>query len=159
MMETPADQATPGRVPRTRPAKVLITKIGFDGHDRGSRVVAAYLRDAGMEVVYTGPWQQLPEVIALAEEEDVDVIGISSLATDHLLVPKLMEALRQARLGHVAVIVGGIVPDNEAAELIDSGVARVFHAGTALGDIVEAIDGLVDTARARRGEGEAGDLA
>jgi hypothetical protein len=66
--------------------KVLVTKIGFDGHDRGSRIVAAGLRDAGMEVIYTPPWQEIPTVVKLAMEEDVDVIGISSLATDHLLV-------------------------------------------------------------------------
>ena len=65
------------------PIRVLVTKIGLDGHDRGSRVVAAYLRDAGMEVIYTPPWQSIDNVIALAEQEDVDVIGVSSLATDH----------------------------------------------------------------------------
>jgi len=75
------------------PPKVLVTKIGLDGHDRGSRVVAAFLRDAGMDVLYTPPWQEIGQVVRLAEEEDVDVIGISSLATDHLLVPKLMKAL------------------------------------------------------------------
>ena len=81
----------------TYPPKVLVTKIGLDGHDRGSRVVAAFLRDAGMEVLYTPPWQEIGQVVRLAEEEDVDVIGISSLATDHLLVPKLMKALKKAR--------------------------------------------------------------
>src|SRR5512144_800334 len=93
-----------------RPYKVLVTKIGLDGHDRGSRVVAAYLRDAGMEVIYTPPWQPIPHVVKLAVEEDVDVIGISSLATDHLIVPKRVVALREAGLADVAVIVGGIVP-------------------------------------------------
>src|SRR5690554_4263555 len=100
-----------------RPPKVLVTKIGFDGHDRGSRIVAAYLRDAGMDVVYTGPWQQIPAVVKLALEEDIDVLGISSLATDHLLVPKLIEALREAGLGHVPVVVGGIVPPEEEPAL------------------------------------------
>ena len=76
--------------------KVLVTKIGLDGHDRGSRIVAAYLRDAGMEVIYTPPWQEIATVVKLATEEDVDVIGISSLATDHLIVPKLVVALRDA---------------------------------------------------------------
>jgi methylmalonyl-CoA mutase cobalamin-binding domain/chain len=76
--------------------KVLVTKIGFDGHDRGSRVVAAGLRDAGMEVIYTPPWQEIAAVVKLALEEDVDVIGISSLATDHLIVPRLLAALREA---------------------------------------------------------------
>jgi pivalyl-CoA mutase small subunit len=116
--------------------KVLVTKIGLDGHDRGSRIVAAHLRDAGMEVVYTPPWQEIPTVVKLALEEDVDVIGISSLATDHLIVPKLMRALREAGLADVTVMVGGIVPDEDERMLLDAGVARVFHPGAALDDIV-----------------------
>ena len=115
--------------------KVLVTKIGFDGHDRGSRIVAAALRDAGMEVIYTPPWQELATVVKLATEEDVDVIGISSLATDHLIVPKLMVVLREAGLGDVCVVVGGIVPDDDERMLLDAGVARVFHPGTALAEI------------------------
>src|SRR5512132_2993156 len=112
--------------------KVLVTKIGLDGHDRGSRIVAAHLRDAGMEVIYTPPWQEIAAVVKLATEEDVDVIGVSSLATDHLIVPKLMDALRAAGREHVAVIVGGIVPAEDEDVLRASGVARVFHPGTAL---------------------------
>ena len=115
--------------------KVLVTKIGLDGHDRGSRIVAAHLRDAGMEVIYTPPWQEIPAVVKLALEEDVDVIGVSSLATDHLIVPKLMAALREAGLGDVVVIVGGIVPDEDERALLDAGVARVFHPGTPLDEI------------------------
>ena len=98
--------------------RVLVTKIGLDGHDRGSRIVAAACRDAGMEVIYTPPWQTIAAVVKLALEEDVDVVGISSLATDHLIVPKLMNALRDAGLGHMRVVVGGIVPDNEEALLL-----------------------------------------
>src|SRR5436853_7255406 len=93
------------------PPKVLVTKIGLDGHDRGSRVVAAFLRDAGMDVLYTPPWQEIGQVVRLAEEEDVDVIGISSLFTDHLLVPKLLKALKKAGLGEVPVVIVGIAPD------------------------------------------------
>ena len=130
--------------------KVLVTKIGFDGHDRGSRVVAAGLRDAGMEVIYTPPWQEIPTVVKLAMEEDVDVIGISSLATDHLIVPKLMDALREAGLGDVGVVVGGIVPDDEERSLLDAGVARVFHPGSAMADIAAFIRELAGTVRARR---------
>ena len=115
--------------------KVLVTKIGLDGHDRGSRNVAAHLRDAGMEVVYTPPWQEIAAVVKLAQEEDVDVIGISSLATDHLIVPKLMAALREAGLDDVTVVVGGIVPDDDEADLMRAGVARVFHPGSPLDDI------------------------
>lgn len=132
--------------------KVLVTKIGFDGHDRGSRVVAAYLRDAGMEVLYTPPWQEIAAVVKLAMEEDVDVIGISSLATDHLIVPKLMDALRAAGLGEIAVVVGGIVPDEDERALMASGVAKVFHPGAPLEDIAEFVRGAVVKARAKRVE-------
>jgi methylmalonyl-CoA mutase C-terminal domain/subunit len=131
----------------TQPPKVLVTKIGLDGHDRGSRVVASFLRDAGMEVVYTPPWQDIAAVVKLALEEDVDVIGVSSLATDHLIVPKLMQALDAAGLADIAVIVGGIVPDADEAMLRAAGVARVFHPGSALAEIATEI---VRLTRARR---------
>ena len=131
----------------TQPPKVLVTKIGLDGHDRGSRVVASFLRDAGMEVVYTPPWQDIAAVVKLALEEDVDVIGVSSLATDHLIVPKLMQALGAAGLQDIAVIVGGIVPDADEAMLREAGVARVFHPGSALEEIAAEIGRLT---RARR---------
>ena len=130
--------------------KVLITKIGYDGHDRGSRIVAAGLRDAGMEVIYTPPWQEIATVVKLATEEDVDVIGISSLATDHLIVPKLMEALREASLSDVAVIVGGIVPDEDEQMLLQAGVARVFHPGSTLQEIAGYIREITPGIRARR---------
>ena len=131
-----------------RPPKVLVTKIGFDGHDRGSRIVAAYLRDAGMDVVYTGPWQQIPAVVKLALEEDVDVVGVSSLATDHLLLPKLVAALDEAGLGHVAVVVGGIVPPEDEPSLRGAGVAQIFHPGSPRGEIVAAVSRLARAARA-----------
>jgi len=130
--------------------KVLVTKIGFDGHDRGSRVVAAGLCDAGMEVIYTPPWQEIATVVKLATEEDVDVIGISSLATDHLIVPKLMSALREAGLADIAVIVGGIVPDEDEATLLAAGVARVFHPGSAMADIASYVRELTAAGRSRR---------
>lgn len=130
--------------------KVLVTKIGFDGHDRGSRVVAAGLRDAGMEVIYTPPWQEIAAVVKLALEEDVDVIGISSLATDHLIVPKLMSALREAGMTDVAVIVGGIVPDEDEQMLLAAGVARVFHPGSSMADIAACVRELTVAGRARR---------
>jgi methylmalonyl-CoA mutase C-terminal domain/subunit len=135
---------------REAPPRVLVTKIGLDGHDRGSRLVAAFLRDAGMEVIYTAPWQEIPAVVNLALEEDVDVIGVSSLATDHLLVPKLVKALREAGLGHIAVIVGGIVPDEDEAALLEAGVAGVFHAGSPMEQIVEFIRGAVPRIREQR---------
>lgn len=126
----------------TRPPKVLITKIGFDGHDRGSRIVAAYLRDAGMEVVYTGPWQTIPAVVNLAMQEDVDVIGISSLAADHLIVPRLMQALGAAGLGDIPVVLGGVIPQEELPLLFGAGVAQVFHPGATRDAIVGSIAAL-----------------
>lgn len=134
--------------PRQAPPKVVVTKIGFDGHDRGSRVVAAFLRDAGMEVVYTPPWQDIAAVVKLALEEDADVIGISSLATDHLLVPKLMVALRDAGVDDIAVIVGGIVPPRDEKMLLEAGVARVFHPGASLEDIAKEVRALCAKRRA-----------
>jgi len=132
------------------PIRVLVTKIGLDGHDRGSRVVAAYLRDAAMEVIYTPPWQKIEEVVALALQEDVEVIGISSLATDHLIVPELMDALGHAGLGHIGVVVGGIVPDKEHASLEDVGVARIFGPGASRDDIVGGVEELGARVRAAK---------
>lgn len=134
--------------------RVLVTKIGLDGHDRGSRIVAAACRDAGMEVIYTPPWQSIDAVVKLAIEEDVDVIGISSLATDHLIVPKLMTALRAAGLDDVRVVVGGIVPDNEEPMLIEAGVRRVFHPGSTLDDVTARIRDYAREARQARAAAE-----
>ena len=132
------------------PARVLVTKIGLDGHDRGSRIVAAYLRDAGMEVIYTPPWQSIPAVVKLAMEEDVDVIGVSSLATDHLIVPKLMDALRQAGLGHIGLVVGGIIPEDERPALQQAGVSAIFGPGSARDDIIAHVGALAGEARQKR---------
>jgi pivalyl-CoA mutase small subunit len=132
------------------PPKVLVTKIGLDGHDRGSRVVAAFLRDAGMDVLYTPPWQEIGQVVRLAEEEDVDVIGISSLATDHLLVPKLLKALKKAGLGDVPVVIGGIVPDEDERKLKKAGVREIFHPGASREEIVSKVAKLAGEARAAK---------
>lgn len=132
------------------PHKILVTKIGLDGHDRGSRVVAAFLRDAGMEVLYTPPWQEIGQVVRLAEEEDVDAIGISSLASDHLLVPKLLKALKKARLEHVPVVIGGIVPDEDERKLRKAGVRHVFHPGASREEIVEVVARLAAESRAAK---------
>lgn len=134
------------------PPRVLVTKIGFDGHDRGSRIVAAFLRDAGMEVIYTPPWQEIQQVVRLALEEDVDVVGVSSLSTDHLLMPKLMQALQEAGLGHVRVVVGGIVPDEDEALLMEAGVSKVFHPGVGRDEIVAGVAEYAAQARHMRNE-------
>ena len=134
-------------LPDTYRPKVIVTKIGLDGHDRGSRLVAAQLRDSGMEVVYTPPWQSIESVIQLTQEEDADVIGISCLATDHLLVPELMSKLKSSGMGHVGVIVGGIVPPADETELLEAGVSKVFHPGSSLKEISETVSSLAQAAR------------
>ncbi|MDH4246798.1 MAG: cobalamin-dependent protein [Deltaproteobacteria bacterium] len=132
------------------PERVLITKIGLDGHDRGSRIVASFLRDAGMEVIYTPPWQTIDAVVTMALQEDVDVIGVSSLATDHLIVPDLMQALREGGLEHIQVIVGGIIPESEHALLNRAGVKGIFGPGALREEIVARIRALAMDARALR---------
>jgi len=132
------------------PARVVVTKIGLDGHDRGSRIVAAFLRDAGMDVIYTPPWQSVAGVVKIATEEDVDAIGVSSLATDHLIVPQLVKALREAGLRHVGVVVGGIVPADEQPALLAAGVSAVFGPGASRDTIVEHVAVLAARARAAR---------
>jgi len=128
------------------PERVLITKIGMDGHDRGSRIIAAFLRDAGMEVIYTPPWQAIDAVVNLAVQEDVEVIGVSSLATDHLIMPDLMKALKDAGQDHIEVIVGGIVPDQEHQMLLDAGVAKIFGPGAMREEIVDTVRDLAAVA-------------
>ena len=119
--------------------RILLTKIGFDGHDRGVRLVASAMRDAGMEVIYTGPWQTVEEVAETALQEDVDMIGISSLGYDHLLIPHLIKLLNQKKLNDVHVIVGGIIPPDEIADLKNAGVAEVFPPGVTLDSIIEFV--------------------
>lgn len=133
-----------------RKIRLLVGKVGLDGHDRGAKIIARALRDAGMEVIYTNPWQEIAAVVQLALQEDVEVIGISSLATDHLLVPKLTKALADAGLGHVRVVVGGIVPDEDERMLLDAGVSRVFHPGSSRDEIVTEVGELASRARAER---------
>jgi methylmalonyl-CoA mutase C-terminal domain/subunit len=121
----------------TSPIRVLVAKPGLDGHDRGAKVIARALRDAGMEVIYTG-LRQTPEMIVNAAlQEDVQVIGLSILSGAHnVIVPRLMELLREKRMTDVLVVVGGIIPDEDAAELKLQGVDQVFGPGTSLEDIV-----------------------
>lgn len=126
-----------------RPIKILVTKIGLDGHDRGARVVAGAFRDAGMEVIYTSPWQTIQDVVSITMQEDVDVIAISSLAYDHLIIPKLMTALKEQELEDKKVIVGGIVPKEDEVTLLQAGVAKIFHPGETLDSIVDHVKKLM----------------
>lgn len=123
-----------------RKVRVLIAKPGLDGHDRGAKVVARALRDAGMEVIYTG-LRQTPEMIAEAAlQEDVDAVGLSILSGAHMaLVPRVMHLLQEYGLGRVAVFVGGIIPDDDLPALRELGVKGVYGPGTALGEIVDAV--------------------
>jgi methylmalonyl-CoA mutase C-terminal domain/subunit len=132
------------------PFRVLITKIGLDGHDRGSRIVAAYLRDAGMEVIYTPPWQEIQSVVQLALQEDVDLIGVSSLATDHLIIPDMMAALREAGLDAVEVFIGGVIPEQERPMLLQAGVRAIFGSGSQRDEIVECARKLAAQARDKK---------
>ena len=137
------------------PPRVLITKIGLDGHDRGSRIVAAYLRDAGMEVIYTPPWQTIDAVVGISRQEDIDIIGLSSLATDHLIIPELMTTLTNEGLDAVRVVVGGIIPQNEIQKLLDSGVSKVFGPGTLREEIIDNVKSLALSAqKLKRQKGE-----
>ena len=133
-----------------RPLRILIAKIGLDGHDRGAKVVAAGLRDAGMEVIYTGLRKAPEAVVEAALQEDVDAVGVSILSGAHGTVfPRLRRMLDEAGLTDVALLGGGTIPDDDAAALLAEGaVDRVFTPGTALADIVAY---LRETVPQRRG--------
>ena len=123
-----------------RPLRVLIAKPGLDGHDRGAKIVARALRDAGMEVIYTGI-RQTPEMIAVAAlQEDVDVVGLSLHSGAHLeLFPAVLAALRAQGLGEVPVVAGGIIPAADIPRLREAGVYAVFGPGTPLADVIGAV--------------------
>jgi len=131
--------------------RVVIAKPGLDGHDRGAKVIARALRDAGMEVIYTGLRQTPEQIVSAALQEDADVIGLSILSGAHMHVcPKVMERLRENGLDHILVVVGGIIPDVDAAKLKEMGVGGIFLPGTPMQDIVRFIQEHVQpSARAR----------
>ncbi len=120
-----------------RPIRVLMAKVGLDGHDRGAKVVAAALRDAGMEVIYTGLRKTAEQVVAAALQEDVDVIGVSILSGAHLTVfKKLRDGLAAEGMDDVVLLGGGVIPNEDFAELERLGVDKVFTPGTSLAEIV-----------------------
>lgn len=123
--------------PAAAPPRIVLAKIGLDGHDRGIKVVARALRDAGFHVIYAGLWQTPEAVVRTVADEDADWLGLSILSGAHMtLVPRVLQLLREAGLEHVGVIVGGIIPEGDIAKLQALGVARVFGPGTRLPDIV-----------------------
>ena len=127
-----------------RPIRVLVAKVGLDGHDRGAKVIATSLRDAGMEVIYTGLRQTPEMVVNTALQEDVDAIGISILSGAHMTVfPKIVEIMRQKELKDVLLTGGGIIPESDMNKLKEIGVGELFAPGTTMETIVNYIKGWV----------------
>ncbi len=124
--------------------RVLVAKPGLDGHDRGAKIVARALRDAGMEVIYTGLRQTPEQIVSAAVQEDVSAIGISILSGAHnTILPRICELMRAEKLDDVLLVVGGIIPDEDIGELKRQGVSEVFQPGTSTQDIVEFIQSHV----------------
>jgi methylmalonyl-CoA mutase C-terminal domain/subunit len=133
-----------------RSYRVVIAKPGLDGHDRGAKVIARALRDAGFEVIYTGLYQTPEQVAETALQEDADAVGLSVLSGAHLtLFPRVVDLLGEREMGHVVVFGGGIIPDDDAATLAAIGVARVFTPGTPLPDITGWLEQALDDREAQ----------
>jgi len=125
----------------TRKLRVVIAKPGLDGHDRGAKVIARALRDAGMEVIYTGLRQTPEQIVTAALQEDADVIGLSILSGAHNhIAPRLMELLKQKGLDDVLVVIGGIIPDVDIPKLKEIGIKGVFLPGTPMQEIIDFVN-------------------
>lgn len=132
------------------PLRIVLAKVGLDGHDRGIQIVARGLRDAGFHVIYSGLWQTPEAVVRTVADEDADWLGLSLLSGAHMtLVPRVLQLLQQAGLGDVGVMVGGIVPEADAEKLTQMGVGKIFGPGTPLNEIVDYL-------RTRGGRSHAG---
>jgi methylmalonyl-CoA mutase C-terminal domain/subunit len=130
--------------PSTRKIRVVVAKPGLDGHDRGAKIIARALRDAGMEVIYTGLHQTPEQIVETVLQEDADAVGLSILSGAHMtLVPRVVELLREQDAGDVVVTVGGTIPSQDIPELKQLGVAEVFTPGAPTSDIIEFIRGAV----------------
>lgn len=133
---------------KQRPVRVLVAKIGLDGHDRGAKVIASALKDAGMEVIYTGLRQTPEMVVEAALQEDVDAIGVSVLSGAHMTIfPKLIRLLEEKGLSDILVTGGGIIPATDVKKLRDAGVGMLFQPGTSTTDIVKYIETEVQSRR------------
>ncbi|MGE2728685.1 cobalamin B12-binding domain-containing protein [Mycolicibacterium vaccae] len=122
------------------PVRVLVAKPGLDGHDRGAKIVARTLRDAGFEVIYTGIRQRIEDIVSIALQEDVALVGLSILSGAHVaLTARTVDALRAADAGDIAVVVGGTIPQGDVQKLLDAGAAAVFPTGTSLDDLVRDV--------------------
>src|SRR5215510_12259091 len=127
-----------------RKIRVVIAKPGLDGHDRGAKIIARALRDAGMEVIYTGLHQTPEQIVETAIQEDADAVGVSILSGAHMtLVPRIVDGLKESGADDVLVVVGGTIPQDDAEELKGRGVAAVFGPGATTGDIVDFLRGAV----------------
>jgi len=130
--------------PSTRKIRVVVAKPGLDGHDRGAKIIARALRDAGMEVIYTGLHQTPEQIVETVLQEDADAVGLSILSGAHMtLVPRVVQLLREQDAGDVIVTVGGTIPAQDIPELMELGVAEVFTPGAPTTDIIEFIRGAV----------------
>ncbi len=130
----------------TKPIRVLVGKVGLDGHDRGIKLVARALRDAGMEVIYTGLHQTPEQVVSTAIQEDVNAIGLSLLSGAHnTLLPRVLELLKEKGAEDIVVFGGGIIPDDDIPRLKAAGVRALFRPGSAMSEIVDFIKGLPST--------------
>jgi methylmalonyl-CoA mutase cobalamin-binding domain/chain len=133
-----------------RPVRVLIAKVGLDGHDRGAKVVARALRDGGMDVIYTGLHRTAEEVVAAAVQEDVDVLGVSLLSGAHLtLVPRILARLREVQAEDIAVVVGGVIPDEDVPTLRELGVRDVVPQDTPPDEVVRRVRAAAASHQAR----------
>lgn len=127
-----------------RPLRILVGKAGLDGHDRGAKIIARALRDAGMEVIYTGLHQTPEAIVRTAIEEDVDGIGLSILSGAHMTIfPKVLQLLKQENAGDVVLFGGGIIPDEDLSELQKQGIKKLFTPGASTVEIIEWVRGNV----------------
>ncbi len=127
------------------PIRILIAKVGLDGHDRGAKIVARCLRDAGMDVIYTGLHRTPEEVVVAAVQEDVDILGVSLLSGAHMtILPRILEQLRQAGAEDIKVVAGGVIPDEDVPTLLQMGVAKVLSQDTPVDVIPDEMRKLVE---------------
>ena len=123
------------------PIRVVLAKVGLDGHDRGIKVVARALRDAGMHIIYAGLWLTPEDVVRTAADEDADWLGLSLLSGAHMtLVPRVLELMKEAGIEDVGLLVGGIIPEDDIPKLLAMGVARVFTPGTSMQEIIDFLN-------------------
>jgi methylmalonyl-CoA mutase cobalamin-binding domain/chain len=138
----------------SRPIRVLIAKIGLDGHDRGVKLIVRSLRDAGMDVIYTGLWQTPAATVQAALQEDVDVVGVSLLSAAHMtIMPELRRQCAAAGIGDVPLVVGGIIPEEDHSALTDAGIDGIFNPGTAMQTIIDTVRDLAQRRRDARAAG------